>query len=117
MKQLDNIKAKAEALNQYLLNNEVIKEYQQYEKLIKNNKKLQALEREIKQLQKQIVNQKSKQDGSVTKTIEIYNVKKETFEKHPLVVNYLYLRQEVDMILQYINTRINGELSKQVLTK
>ncbi|MBE5707066.1 MAG: YlbF family regulator, partial [Erysipelotrichaceae bacterium] len=34
------------------------------------------------------------------------------YENHPLVVNYLYLKEEVDSLLQSINTYINGQLLK-----
>ena len=37
---------------------------------------------------------------------------KDEFENHPLVVNYLYLKEEVDSLLQSINTYINGQLLK-----
>lgn len=96
---------------------EVVKEFKKYETLIKNNEKLAELEKKIKQFQKQIVQQKAKQEEDVVNTIKEYEKLKDSFENHPLVVNYLYLKQEVDMLLQHVNTRINGELSNQGLTK
>ena len=36
--------------------------------------------------------------------------KKEYYENHPLVVNYLYLQNEVNEILQTINQQINNAL-------
>ena len=68
------------------------------------------LEKELKVLQKKIVNQKAKQDDRVTKTIQEYQEKKAYYEKHPLVVNYLYLQNEVNEILQTINQQMNNAL-------
>ena len=100
----------AKQLNKYLLNLDVIKEYQKYEQLIHQDDKIEKLEAKMKAYQKKIVNQKSKQDETVVKTIEEYQ--KIKFENHPLVVNYLYLKEEVDSLLQSINTYINGQLLK-----
>jgi len=102
----------AKQLNDYLLNLEVIKEYQKYEQLINQNTKIRKMEAKIKAYQKKIVNQKAKQDETVIKTIKEYQKIKEEFENHPLVVNYLYLKKEVDEIIQSINSYINGQLLK-----
>ena len=102
----------AKQLNDYLLNLEVIKEYQKYEQLINQNTKIRKMEVKIKAYQKKIVNQKAKQDETVIKTIKEYQKIKEEFENHPLVVNYLYLKKEVDEIIQSINSYINGQLLK-----
>ena len=114
---MDKIKIKAEELNRKLLELEVVQEYQKYEEIIKSNEELKFLENRIKELQKKIVRQKADQDEDVVTTIKEYKKIKNNFETHPIVVNYLYLQQEVDMLLQHINTRINGELSNQDLTK
>ena len=102
----------AKQLNDYLLNLEVIKEYQKYEQLINQNTKIRKMEAKIKAYQKKIVNQKAKQDETVIKTIKEYQKIKEEFENHPLVFNYLYLKKEVDEIIQSINSYINGQLLK-----
>lgn len=102
----------AQELNDYLLNLDVIKEYQEYERLIHQDDKIKKLEIKMKAYQKKIVNQKANRDERVVKTIEEYQKIKDEFENHPLVVNYLYLKQEVDSLLQSINTYINGQLLK-----
>ena len=102
----------AQELNDYLLNLDVIKEYQKYEKLINQDDKINKLEVKMKAYQKKIVNQKTKQDERVIITITEYQQIKDEFENHPLVVNYLYLKEEVDEILQSINSYINGQLLK-----
>lgn len=102
----------AKELNDYLLNLDVIKEYQKYEDLINNNEEIKDLENKMKAYQKKIVNQKAKRDCSVDETIKKYQQFKGEFENHPLVVNYLYLKDEVNNLLQMINTYINRELLK-----
>lgn len=99
-------------LNKYLLNLDVIKEYQKYETLIHQDEKIIKLEAKIKAYQKKIVNQKANQDEAVEQTIAQYQKIKAEFENHPLVVNYLYLKEEVDSLLQSINIYINGQLLK-----
>lgn len=117
MKPLSSIEKSAKKLNAYILSLEVIKEYQKYETLIHQDKELSTLEIKMKALQKKIVNQKTQQDESVLKTIEEYQKSKEYFENHPLVVNYLYLKEEVNYLLQDINALINNQLLNKDLTK
>ena len=107
---MTRIEELARKLNQEILDLEVVQEYQKYEKLVLNDEKLNQLEKELKALQKKIVNQKAKQDDGVTKTIQEYQEKKAYYENHPLVVNYLYLQNEVNEILQTINQQMNNAL-------
>ena len=107
---MTRIEELAQKLNQEILGLEVVQEYQKYEKLVLNDEKLKKLEKELKALQKKIVNQKAKQDDGVTKTIQEYQEKKAYYENHPLVVNYLYLQNEVNEILQTINQQMNNAL-------
>lgn len=107
---MDKIEALSLKLNQMILNEPVVCEYKKYERLIQTNEKLKNDEKELKQLQKKIVQQKAKQDDDVIQTIAIYQKKKAEFENHPLVTNYLYLKQEVDDLLQSINSQINNQL-------
>ena len=110
MTNTDKIEELAQKLNQEILDLEVVQEYQKYEKLVLNDEKLKQLEKELKVLQKKIVNQKAKQDDNVLNTIQEYQEKKAYYENHPLVVNYLYLQNEVNEILQTINQQINNAL-------
>ena len=110
MNKLTRIEVLARKLNQEILALEVVQEYQKYEKLVLNDEKLKQLEKELKVLQKKIVKQKAKQDDRVTKTIQEYQEKKAYYENHPLVVNYLYLQNEVNEILQTINQQMNNAL-------
>lgn len=97
-------------LNEKILNEPVVQEFKKYERLIQKNEQLKNDEIWLKQLQKKIVWQKAHQDEDVQQTIAEYQKKKAEFESHPLVVNYLYLKQEVDDLLQSINAMINNQL-------
>ncbi|MBS5588357.1 MAG: YlbF family regulator [[Clostridium] spiroforme] len=112
MKRLNRSLDYAKKINEYLLNLEAVKEYQKFEKILHQDSKIAKLEKEIKIYQKKIVNQKANQDDNVVKTIEEYQKIKNDFENHPIVVNYLYLKKEVDEILQSISSYINGQLLK-----
>lgn len=112
MKRLNRSYEYAQELNDYLLNLEVIKEYQKYEQLIDQDERIKKLEIKMKAYQKKIVNQKANQDERAAQTIKEYQKLKDEFENHPLVVNYLYLKEEVDSLLQSINSYINGQLLK-----
>ena len=107
---MTRIEELARKLNQEILALEVVQEYQKYEKLVLNDEKLKQLEKELTVLQKKIVNQKAKPDDRVTKTIQEYQEKKAYYENHPVVVNYLYLQNEVNEILQTINQQMNNAL-------
>ena len=76
MNKLTRIEELAQKLNQEILDLEVVQEYQKYEKRVLNDEKLKQLEKELKALQKKIVNQKAKQDDDVSKTIQEYQEKK-----------------------------------------
>ena len=108
---MTRIEELARKLNQEILALEVVQEYQKYEKLVLNDEKLKQLEKELKVLQKKIVNQKAKQDDRVTKTIQEYQEKKAYYENHPLVVNYLYLQNEVNTNLPTIHPKFNNALT------
>ena len=112
---MTRIEELARKLNQEILALEVVQEYQKYEKLVLNDEKVKQIEKELKVLQKKIVNQKAKQDDRVTKTIQEYQEKKAYYENHPLVVNYLYLQNEVNEILQTINQQMNNALKQENL--
>lgn len=76
MNKLTRIEELAQKLNQEILGLEVVQEYQKYEKLVLNDEKLKQLEKELKVLQKKIVNQKARQDDDVSKTIQEYQEKR-----------------------------------------
>lgn len=100
----------AKALNEYICNLEIVKEYQILEKQIQADEKLKKLDQEIKALQKRIMKEKSQRDEQAQSTIDYYEQRKSEYENHPLVVNYLYCKDEVNQLLQYINDQINAQI-------
>ena len=102
---MTRIEELARKLNQEILALEVVQEYQKYEKLVLNDEKLKQLEKELKVHLKIYINH-----SITTKTIQEYQEKKAYYENHPLVVNYLYLQNEVNEILQTINQQMNNAL-------
>lgn len=108
-----NIEDKAKKLNQWILDQDVIQEFQKYEKMIANHPYLKQLEEELKALQKQIVHYKH--NGIPSKQlIQTYQEKKKAFDENPLVHNYLTLKQEVNDLLVQIQDNINQQLNKKV---
>ena len=106
-------KDKANALNQLILNDPLIQEFKKYEEALKQHPELLALEDEIKQKSQIIL--KKKAIGELTdEELKAYQDKKEYFENHPLIVNYLNLKSEVNDYLIQVETIINEELVKAI---
>lgn len=106
------LKDKAIELNQWLLSQEVVIEYKKYEQLIKNNPELQLQERRLKDLQKEIVNRKHT-DEDCDILIKEYEIKKEEFFNNPIINNYLLLKEDVNQLLQQVNSIINKEINEK----
>ncbi len=100
----------ASKLNEWILQQPVVKEFQEVEKKLLLNTKLQELDNTIKGMQKVIVNKRANNHDDVEKTIKEYKELKAYYDNHPMIVNYLYLKEEVDVLLQQINTQINNQL-------
>jgi len=114
VKQLNkDIYEKAEALNQWILDQEIVKEFQKYEKMIQEHAELHELEEELKQDQQDIVN--LKHQGKECQTlIESYQRKKKQFDEHPIVYNYLMYKAEVNELIHQIQEDINEQLKKKI---
>lgn len=107
------IKEKAKALNQWILNQDEVKEFQKYENALQKHPEILQLEDELKALQKHIVNQKN-QGNDCSKIIQEYQKKKKEYEENPLVYNYLQLKQDINLLLSQIQDDINEQLKKKV---
>lgn len=104
---------KAEALNKLILSDPLIQEFKRYEEALKARSELLALEDEIKQ-ESQIILKKKALGELTDQELKAYEVKKEYFENHPLIVNYLNLKSEVNDYLIQVETIINEELVKAI---
>ena len=102
----------ARRLNETILDDPLIKEYQQYENWIKGSD-LEELELSIKQMQQELLEKKAL-DEDYDELLSQYQQAQEEFSSHPLVVNYLYLKEEVNNRLVEIETMINTELRKNL---
>jgi Predicted membrane protein len=101
---------KAKELNCWLLEQDVVKEYLKYEKLIHQHVELSREEEELKAMQKKIVNDKHL-DKDCDELIKEYEERKEKFYGHPIVHNYILLKEEVNQLTWQINTLINEEVN------
>lgn len=104
---------KADALNKLILNDPLIQEFKRYEEALKARPELLALEDEIKQ-ESQIILKKKALGELTDEEMKAYSKKKEYFENHPLIVNYLNLKSEVNDYLIQVETIINEELVKAI---
>lgn len=104
------LKDKAIELNKWLLSQEVVIEYKKYERLIKSNPQISIQEKKLKELQKEIVNKKYK-DEDCLEVIKEYELLKKDFFSNPIVNNYLLLKEEVNQLIQQVNTIINKEIN------
>ena len=108
-----DLKDQAIKLNQWILEQDVVKEYKKYETLIKKDAYLNNLEKELKSLQQQIVILKH-QDVDCYDIVEEYHKKKLLFDENPIVHNYLILKEEVNDLISQIEKDIIQQLTKNV---
>ena len=99
-------KTQAEALNKLILSDLLIQEFKKHPELL-------ALEDEIKE-DSQIILKKKALGELTEEEMKAYSKKKEYFENHPLIVNYLNLKSEVNDYLIQVETIINEELLKAI---
>ena len=72
------------------------------------------LEKELKLLQKEILKERTKEDGD-SYTMEIdYKNKMNLFKDHPLIVNYLQDKEDLISLVEYIQTYIQGLLDEHL---
>lgn len=107
------IKNKALALNQWILKQDVVQEFQKYETLVKEHPELKQIEKQLKNMQQLIV--QYKHDGiACHQLISEYELKKKDYDEHPLIYNYLSLKNEVNTLINEIQFDINQQLKKKV---
>ena len=114
MKKLNkDIYDKAKALNEWILSQEVVQEFKTLEKYIHEHEELHLLEESLKQMQQDIVNKKH-QCVDTSQLIEDYEKKMDEFSSHPVIHNYLLLKDEVNELLLTIEEDIKKQLTKKV---
>jgi cell fate (sporulation/competence/biofilm development) regulator YmcA (YheA/YmcA/DUF963 family) len=100
-------------INEELKNEEIVKEFFKYQEAIRKSN-LDEMEEEIKILQQKIVNalNDNKMDEYEKLKDEYYQLKSE-YDSHPLLVNYQYLTESVNDLLQQIAFIIDKELNEK----
>ena len=104
---------KAKALNEWILSQEEVKEFQRLEKYIKEHDELNKLEESLKSMQQEIVNRKHAGEDC-RELIAEYEKAMDSFSHHPIVYNYLALKEEVNELLLTIESDIKNQLAKMV---
>ena len=114
MKKLNkDIEEKAKKLNQWILDQEIVKEYKKYEDMISRHPELKEQEEKLKMMQKQIVNFKH-QGIPCDQLIHDYQMQKKAFDENPIIYNYLVLKTEVNELLTLIQKNMNQQLEKMI---
>ena len=99
---------KCKELNQTLKADPMVKEYYDLKDKL-NDTSYEQLEERIKELQKKLVN-KIDQGEDGTEIKEELKVLHDQYFNSPLVVNYSYLMEQVNLLYQYVNDYINGAI-------
>ncbi len=100
----------AKQLNHAIKQTEDFKVYEKSLKALQKHRELFDLENELKALQKQILQERTKEDGDSYALEMIYKQKMEEFQNHPLIVNYLDDKENLISFIDYIQTYIQGLL-------
>lgn len=98
---MDQIKAKIEQLSHEFFSLELVTEYFNLVDLINANEELLALSDEVKKLQRMMTLHISKKDKHEQYKKE-YEMKLNEYNSHPYIVNYQYLKNEVEDLLNQI---------------
>lgn len=98
------------SLNQSILNSNEFKDYLRSLKALEKHQEIFQLEKELKQIQKEILKQRTNIDTDTTSLMQTYLEKKEMFENHPLVANYLIDKENVQSLCAFIQEAIEGQL-------
>lgn len=98
-------------INEELKNDPAVVEFFKYQKAI-NNSDLLNKEEEIKELQQKIVNALDANEMDEYELLKKdYEVLKDYYDNHPLLVNYKYLAESVNDLLQQIAFIIDEDIN------
>lgn len=97
-------------LNNEIKQSEEFKTYIHSLELLKKHPELFELEKELKHLQQQILKERTKKDGDSYALEMSYKKKMDEFKNHPFIINYLYDKEELASLVDYIQTYIQGLL-------
>lgn len=98
------------ALNQEILNSSELKAYFHSLKVLEKHPDIFQLEKELKKMQKKILSERTNPDRDTSDLMQEYLEKKDAFENHPLVANYLIDKENVQSLCNFIQEVIEGQL-------
>ena len=102
----------AKKLNQAILDEPLVKEYKKYKEELEAHPEFLKQEAQLKDLQKQIIQTKDR--GEDTSFLEKeYNTLKDAYFSHPIINNYMVLKEELDDFLTTTNHTINQYLQDE----
>lgn len=102
-----NSKEAALKLHKDLLDQAEIKAYQVYEQAVLSHPEIASLEEELKAMQQEMILKKGKNED-YSELEDTYNKKMQQFVNHPLVVNYMNTKEDVNSLLLEVESLINN---------
>ena len=100
----------AQQLNLWLLDSPECKAYQKSLQSLKAHPEIFELEKELKMLGQKILKMRTSAEADTSELMDIYLKKKELFENHPLVVNYLNDKESLNALSRFVQEAIEGQL-------
>ena len=97
---------------------EIVKRYQDIEKVLNQNEDLKSKINEIKTIQKQMVNAKEIGKVEAVKHFEsLYETCLSDIEESPLMSEYLALQSEINEMIQHVAQIIEDGINKELNSK
>ena len=101
---MNNTLKVAKELHDSLINHPLVIEYKKYQNIIDSNPKYKEVDIELRNMQKEIINNYS------LELVNEYKKKKDEYLKDPVVSNYLSLKEELNILLNILQDIINDNL-------
>lgn len=103
----------AKNLNRMILQSNEYKSYAKSLKAIKEHPEILELEKELKDLQKKLLHLRTQKEVDTKQEMAIYQQKRGLFENHPLVVNYLSDKEDLESLCRFIGEAITGGINEK----
>lgn len=110
---MNKVNLLARQLHQELLETSECQSYQQSLQALKKHSEIFALEKELKEMQKELLHLRTQENADTTLLMAQYEAKRVSFESHPLVVNYLSDKEDLESLCHFVAEAINGGLNEK----
>lgn len=107
---MNNTEKLAKLLNQSILQSSEFQAYAKTMNALKKHPEIFEMEKNLKQMQKEILKKRTNPNEDSSDLMKEYQTKKELFESHPLVANYLIDKENVQGLCAYVQEAIEGQL-------